>query len=81
MKTQNIRLHKLKDDEPIPFELLLMADETVDAIKKYIDASAIYTVYTNDNINPIGVFVLYRINDSVLEIKNSGFWNYIVAEE
>lgn len=72
MKTQNIRLHKLKADEPIPFELLLIADEPDDAIKKYIYESGIYTVYNNENINPIGVFVLYRISDSVLEIKNIG---------
>jgi len=72
MKIQNLRLHKLRDDEPIPFNLLLLADETKDAIRKYIYASAIYIVYSNEAATPIGVFALYRINDAVLEIKNIG---------
>ena len=72
MRNYNLRLHRLNDSEPIPFELLLLADETEDAIKKYICDSVIYTVYNDENLRPIGVFALCRINDIVLEIKNIG---------
>lgn len=72
MKNQDVRLHKLNDNEPIPFGLLLIADEEEDAIRKYIYDAVIYTIYDNEELNPIGVFVLYKINESVLEIKNIG---------
>lgn len=72
MKNQDLRLHKLSYSEPIPFELLLLADENEEAIKKYIYDSAIYTVYNNKNLRPVGVFALYRINETVVEIKNIG---------
>jgi ribosomal protein S18 acetylase RimI-like enzyme len=72
MKIQDLRLHKLNDNEPIPFELLLIADEEEGAIRKYIYDAVTYTIYNNEELNPIGVFVLYKINESVLEIKNIG---------
>ena len=72
MNIQDLRLHKLADDEPTPFELLLLADETEDAIKKYIYDAAIYTIHHSGTPAPIGVFALYRINETVLEIKNIG---------
>lgn len=72
MQTLDFRFHKLKKDEPIPFALLLMADETEEAIKKYIHHSDIYTVYYKADLNPIGVFALYRISDLLMEIKNIG---------
>ncbi len=75
MSIQNLRLHKLDETEPIPYELLLLADETEDAIKKYIYHSAIYTVYNNKHLRPIGIFALYRTNETILEIKNIGILN------
>ncbi len=70
METENYTLHKLKNGNAIPFDLLLLADETEDAIEKYIYNSDIYTVFTKDNINPIEVFALYKINELKVEIKN-----------
>jgi len=70
MEIENYTLHKLKNGDTIPFDLLLLADETEDAIEKYIYDSDIYTVLTKDNLSPIGVFALYKINDSKVEIKN-----------
>lgn len=72
MKSPDLRLHKLSAVEPIPFDLLLLADENEAAIKKYIYDSSIYTVYDSKNLRPIGVFALCRINKTVLEIKNIG---------
>jgi len=70
MEPENYTLHKLKNGDAIPFDLLLLADETKDAIEKYIYDSDIYTVFTKGDLNPIGVFALYKINDSKVEIKN-----------
>ncbi|HEX5655501.1 MAG TPA: GNAT family N-acetyltransferase [Chitinophagaceae bacterium] len=72
MLAQEYRLHKLKENDRIPFELLLLADETEDAINKYIYHSDIYTVYILESLIPIGVFALYRISNLVIEIKNIG---------
>lgn len=56
--------------EEIPYSLLLLADETIDAIDKYIHECSIAVVFTPQNIEPIGVIALYHINENVLEIKN-----------
>ena len=72
MENQDLRLHRLNYSESIPFELLLHADENEEAIRKYIYDSVIYTVYCNKSPRPIGVFALYRINETILEIKNIG---------
>lgn len=70
MEIENYKLIKLKNGDPIPFDLLLLADETKDAIKKYIYNSDIYIVFTKENVNPIGIFVLYKVNGLEIEIKN-----------
>ena len=67
---ENYKLHKLNNRDAIPFDLLLLADETKDAIEKYIYNSDIYIVLTKDNVNLVGVFVLYKVNDFEIEIKN-----------
>lgn len=72
MQLEDYRFYKLKENGPIPFELLLLADETEAAIKKYIYQSDIYTVYSFESPIPIGIFALYRISDLVIEIKNIG---------
>ena len=49
----------LEKDKKIPYDLLLLADETIEAINKYIHQSDIY-VLDRDNII-IAVFVLLTI--------------------
>ena len=70
MEIENYKIYKLKNGDAIPFDLLLLADETEDAIEKYIYNSDIYILFTKDHVNPVGVFVLYEINDFEIEIKN-----------
>lgn len=70
MKPDNLTIHKLKKEDAIPFDLLLLADETKEAIEKYIYDSDIYTVFENDNLNPAGVFALFKLNNEQIEIKN-----------
>lgn len=66
--TADFKLRKLSKDDDIPFDLLLIADETVDAIKKYIYDSDIYQLYVSDN--PVAIIALYRIDNLKIEIKN-----------
>jgi aminoglycoside 6'-N-acetyltransferase I len=58
----------LKKDKEIPYNLLLLADETVEAINKYINKSDVYVLY-RDNA-AIAVYVLQTISDDTIEIKN-----------
>jgi aminoglycoside 6'-N-acetyltransferase I len=58
----------LKKGKEIPYNLLLLADETVEAINKYINKSDVYVLY-RDNA-AIAVYVLQTISDDTIEIKN-----------
>jgi aminoglycoside 6'-N-acetyltransferase I len=60
-----LQLHK---DENIPYELLLLADETIEAINKYINRSNI-NVFERDNII-IAIYVIQEISNETIEIKN-----------
>ncbi|SHK46810.1 GNAT family N-acetyltransferase [Chryseobacterium polytrichastri] len=52
----------------IPYELLLLADETKEAIDKYIFECNIYIL--NNGSQDIAVIALYKNNETELEIKN-----------
>ena len=58
----------LDKDKKIPYDLLLLADETIEAINKYIHNSDIYILDQKDKI--IAVCALQTINDDIVEIKN-----------
>ena len=72
MKIEDLRLHKLQKRETIPFNLLLLADEEEDAIRKYIYDAAIYTLYCEEQLDPIAIVALLRVSESEIEIKNIG---------
>ncbi|HCN47540.1 MAG TPA: GNAT family N-acetyltransferase [Chryseobacterium sp.] len=59
---------KTVKNSEIPYELLLLADETTEAIDQYIFNSDIYLLH--DGIEDIAVMALYRNSDTELEIKN-----------
>ena len=63
-------IEKIVDEDRIPYHLLLLADETPDAINKYIHDSAIYTAKENAGDQAIGVYVLRQVNKVTIEIKN-----------
>ena len=80
---------KLEPKDNLPFNLLLLADETVEAIEKYIYTSEVYVVKENGYPQPIAVFVLAKIGDAQIEIKNiaileslqgKGIGSYLVNE-
>jgi len=58
----------LDASEKIPFDLLLLADETLKAINKYLSGSSI-NVYEEQN-EILGVYLLYPLNEQTIEIKN-----------
>ncbi len=65
---KNILIRQLKKEETIPYELLLDADPSMDAISKYLGSSEIYIALLNDLV--IATFVLYPLDLYTLEIKN-----------
>jgi N-acetylglutamate synthase-like GNAT family acetyltransferase len=62
-----MRLLNKKIDQ-IPYDLLLLADETKEAISKYIFDSEIYVHEEKEKI--IGLYVLYKVSAEIIEIKN-----------
>ena len=58
----------LGKEEPVPYNLLLLADKFVEVIDKYIFDSEIYIYQEADKI--IALYVLYRIDNVEAEIKN-----------
>ena len=57
----------LRKDEPIPYDLLLLADEFVEVIDKYIFDSEIYVYEEGDRI--IALYALYKVDSDEVEIK------------
>jgi ribosomal protein S18 acetylase RimI-like enzyme len=66
---RTLQVLKLTANEPMPFDLLLLADETVEAIVKYLYSSEVYVV-TTLNKEILAVLVLYPLSDIEIEIKN-----------
>lgn len=61
-------VRKLQHQEPIPYDLLLLADETIETIDRYIFKADIYVIEKEGS--PIAAYVLYRLNADETEIKN-----------
>lgn len=58
----------LTKEEPLPYDLLLLADETREAIDRYIHSSELYVLEQENEM--IGVYALYPISAQEIEIKN-----------
>lgn len=68
---QQLDIKKLKQDDPLPFHLLLLADETKEAIEKYIYSSLVFTASIPQNPDcPIAIWVLYKKSPKIVELKN-----------
>ncbi|MDR2040481.1 MAG: GNAT family N-acetyltransferase [Bacteroidales bacterium] len=63
-----IAIHKTGND--YPYRLLLQADETRESINKYLFDSEVYVVRFPQEEEPAGVFCLYRVDESTVELKN-----------
>lgn len=62
----NIRL--IGNDEAIPYDLLLLADPSEEALMAYLPYSSIYLAYLQNEL--VAQYVLYPIDAQELEIKN-----------
>jgi len=67
-ETKHQVIRQLSKDEKIPYDLLLLADETIEAINKYIFDSDIFVLEQGNRI--IAVYVFQAINKNEIEIKN-----------
>lgn len=65
---ENFTFIQLNRDSEVPYHLLLLADETKEAINQYIFKSDIYLLH--NGIENIAVMALYKKSNSELEIKN-----------
>lgn len=63
-----IEIRKQDNKEEIPYDLLLLADPSIEVINDYIYRGDCYVAYINDNI--VGVFVLVRTRPLTLELVN-----------
>ena len=61
-------VRKLQKGEPIPYDLLLLADETREAIDRYIYDSKIFVLDQDNEI--IAIYVLQNLTKNEVEIKN-----------
>jgi ribosomal protein S18 acetylase RimI-like enzyme len=66
--TKDLVIRKITPGEKPPYHLLLLADESLTAIEKYLPHSEIYLAELNNEL--IGSYVLHKENNSVFEIKN-----------
>lgn len=70
MRYTDYRIDKLQPEEDLPFDLLLLADETIAAIERYIYDCDVYVVRESHESLPVATFALYKISDTEVEIKN-----------
>lgn len=63
-----LKLRPLHKHEDLPYHLLLLADETIESIDKYVHQSDVYIAEMDDEA--IGVVCLYQVDASTVEIKN-----------
>jgi ribosomal protein S18 acetylase RimI-like enzyme len=65
---KDILIRPLGKNERIPYELLLDADPSMDAISKYLPSSDIYVALLEGSV--IATFVLHPLDADTMEIKN-----------
>ncbi|WP_315120183.1 GNAT family N-acetyltransferase [uncultured Clostridium sp.] len=61
-------IREINEDEKIPFDLLLLADPSMEAIKDYISRGECYGGYIEDII--VGVYVLIKTRPFTMELVN-----------
>ena len=70
MNNVEYEIVRLQPGRSLPFHLLLLADETVEAIEKYVYTSDVYIVRQKNSTGSIAVFALNKISNAEVEIKN-----------
>jgi len=70
MDLLNYKIYPVPKDQTAPYDLLLLADETKEAIDKYIKTSKVFVLKDKLRGDTIAAFVLYPVTKEDLEIKN-----------
>lgn len=65
---KNITFRKLSSNDPMPYELLLLADPSKEIVDRYLKNSGVYTAILDGE--SVGVIVLFPISSNEIEIKN-----------
>jgi ribosomal protein S18 acetylase RimI-like enzyme len=69
--SMNVYTRRMKSDDTVPYELLLMADESKKLVEEYLGRGDCYLAFADtDETKPIGVYVLIRTRPSTVEIVN-----------
>lgn len=68
IENKNIFFEKLGKNHPIPFELLLLADPSIDLVTEYLKQSELFVATLNNEL--LGVIVLFPLTAETIEIKN-----------
>jgi len=67
----NLRIRRIDAGDPIPYELLLLADPSKRLVDEYIARGECYAAYGDERpAEPIGVYVLIRTRPDTVEIVN-----------
>jgi len=64
----HLTFRRIGPDDEIPYELLLLADETIEAINQYIFTSEVYILNNGDQ--DIAVMALHENSTTEIELKN-----------
>ena len=70
IKQSYLQVRTKTEAEPIPYTLLLLADETKEAIDKYLADCILLLLESKLNQDLLAVAALYPTDSSTLEIKN-----------
>lgn len=65
---EDLTFRRIGTDDTIPYELLLLADETIEAINQYIFTSEVYLLNNGDQ--DIAVIALHENSTTEIELKN-----------
>ncbi|WP_051313165.1 GNAT family N-acetyltransferase [Sporocytophaga myxococcoides] len=68
VKGTNIIFKSLGKNDPIPYELLLLADPSKDLVDEYVKLSDIFIAMQNEET--LGIIVLFPLTNEAVEIKN-----------
>lgn len=75
---KNVRIRRLGRNEKTPYDLLLLADESIESINKYIFDCEIYVLELENKI--VAEYALQQINDEEVEIKNIAVTNELQGQ-
>ncbi|APC41244.1 GNAT family N-acetyltransferase [Clostridium estertheticum] len=64
----DVVIKKLSNDEEVPYELLLLADPSMDIINDYVYRGDCYVAYINNNI--VAAYIILRTRPLTLELVN-----------